>query len=105
MGFKVGDKVINVCSGYINNDERSVGNGVVTKVFSNGSCNVQFDGLEYPLYCNKSDVELSPEPAPPRKMHPDDFLQCIKDFAADNGFKLNMLTARTADGHHFSMAK
>lgn len=31
------------------------------------------------------------EPTPPRKMHPDDFMQAVGEFAEDNGFGVTQL--------------
>jgi hypothetical protein len=90
MGFKVGDRVVNVRSGYTLANELEVTTGVVTKVNGDGDgCMVIFDGLKCSYYCEPGDVELLP--TPPRKMHPDDFMLAINEFASDNGFCVTQL--------------
>ena len=42
------------------------------------------------------------EPTPPRKMHPDDFIQAVNDFARDNGFKLSYISGETDEGTQFN---
>ena len=40
--------------------------------------------------------------APPRKMHPDDFVNAVNDFAKDNGFKLSYISGETDEGTQFN---
>ena len=158
MTFKVGDKVVDVCSGYILENKLPVTTGVVTRIEADGGYKVLFDGLEYSYLCLEGEVKSAPigktlqelnvqvgdvvqatdgvfegygnftctgisdsdyhrgyrymnsdvypyglfgpenglweivsrapitEPTPPRKMHPDDFVNAVNDFARDNGF-------------------
>lgn len=37
-------------------------------------------------------------PTPPRKMHPDDFIQSVNDFALDNGFSVDTMAIKTHGG-------
>lgn len=84
--FKVGDKV--------------VGNSY--NWFHRIGCNGTIESIdECGLWVRWSDGDLllskeggldivsrapQPEPIPPRKMHPDDFVNAVNDFALDNGF-------------------
>jgi hypothetical protein len=88
MGFKVGDKVVNVRSGYVLDNGNLVTTGVVTDVLDYG-CRVIFDGLNCSYYCEPGDVELLPTPT--SKMHPDDFMLEISEFAEDNGYGITKL--------------
>jgi hypothetical protein len=89
MGFKVGDRVKEVKSGYTLGKGRPVTTGVVTDVLDRGCFKVKFDGFVISLFCRPGFVELLPDP--PRKMHPDDFMLAINEFAADNGFGVTQL--------------
>jgi hypothetical protein len=89
MGFKVGDRVVNVRSGYVRLNGSPVTNGVITEVNNGDFCRVRFDGLNRSYHCATGDVELLP--TPPRKMHPDDFVNAISEFAEDNGYGITKL--------------
>jgi hypothetical protein len=95
MKFKVGDKVVNVRSGYTLDNGSPVTNGVITEVHNGYCCMVRFDGLNRSFYCEPGDVELLP--TLPRKMHPDDFMLAISEFAADNGFMVTQLEFHGTD--------
>jgi hypothetical protein len=61
-------------------------NGLYYKEGSESYCNLS----------NKAEWHIvsrapQPEPTPPRKMHPDDFMLAISEFAEDNGFGVTQL--------------
>jgi hypothetical protein len=63
MGFKVGDKVVNVRSRYVRLDGSPVTTGVVTDVLDYCFCKVIFDGLNCSYHCEPGDVVLLPTPS------------------------------------------
>ena len=105
MTFKVGDKVVGNSYGF---SHRIGETGTVDRVDETGTW-VKWSVVDAMKTLPGGIYLVSraaiTEPTPPRKMHPDDFLSAVQDFAKDNDFKLNMITGRTKDGHHFSMAK
>lgn len=94
MEFKVGDKVVGNASGYFHR----VGMfGTVEGVGRNGTWVTWSDGETHKSIKGCIDLVSSatPETTPPRKMHPDDFVNAINDFAADNGFSVEHMTFKT----------
>lgn len=57
--FKVGDKVVDIRSGYRKDDGSKVTTGVVTKVDVDGDVCVLFDGLGRSYFCYKYEVQLA----------------------------------------------
>lgn len=55
--FKVGDKVVDVSSGYIKNDGSKVTTGAVYRVLSDGDVMVSFDDTYGVWLCRKGEVE------------------------------------------------
>ena len=85
--FKVGDNVVDVSSGYTLDSECKVTTGVVTSVCNDGY-RVLFDGLDTSYFCFAYEITI---PVLPRKMHPDDFVNAVNDFAKDNGFNVKRI--------------
>lgn len=54
--YKVGDRVVNGCSGYNLDDGSGVTTGVVTSIESDGDVMVLFDGLKKSLFCYENEV-------------------------------------------------
>jgi hypothetical protein len=90
MKFKVGDKVVGNGSNYFH---RIGTTGTIESVDEYETW-VRWDNgdIHEVRSLNTIDlVEPTPEPTPPRKMHPDDFMLAVSEFATDNGFGVTQL--------------
>lgn len=89
MEFKVGDKVVGNAYNYVH---RIGMTGVIERAGEDGTW-VRWDNGET-FEAKPGAIALvkpTQEPTPRRKMHPDDFVNAINDFAADNGFGVTQL--------------
>ena len=90
MEFQVGDTVVGNDSNY-----HRVGMfGTVKSVDGNGTWGTRANGDTFAA--SKGGIDLvsratPQDPAKPRKMHPDDFVIAVNDFAIDNGFGLSKI--------------
>jgi hypothetical protein len=87
MEFKVGDKVR--ITKNTNNHRFNIGD--IVELTSNNGYDMYWlcGGDRSGYYVTESEFELfapKKEPDPPRKMHPDDFMLAVSEFASDNGF-------------------
>jgi hypothetical protein len=90
MKFKVGDKVVGNAYNYLH---RFGQYGTIESVGENGTW-VRWDNGDKNEVRSLNSIDLvdtTPEPTTPRKMHPDDFMLAISEFAADNGFGVTQL--------------
>jgi hypothetical protein len=86
MEFKANDKVVGNHNGY------SHRLGKKGTVLCDGD---YFTGVMWSdgdiVQVAKNGIDLVENHDPPRKMHPDDFMLAISEFAADNGFGITQL--------------
>ena len=106
MGFKVGDKVRITARSYsgINIDVNIEPYAIVTRVADHGAmlqrgeCDnhyvIDHDNWHFFFENGTFEPIENHEPAAPRKMHPDDFVSAVNDFARDNRFVVSKIEFR-----------
>ena len=96
--FKVGDKVMG--NGY--GDSHRIGdNGTIESIDKYAPWVRWSDGelLLAKNVCLDIVSRAAPQDTtPPRKMHPDDFVKSVRDFAIDNGFSVDTMAFKTQGG-------
>ena len=96
--FEVGDKVVGNSYGY----SHRVGEAGVVEIVEGAGVWVNWSGVDVKK-ATPGGIDLVSratiiEPTPPSKMHPDDFVNAVNDFAEDNGFSVNTMAFETQGG-------